>query len=154
MAPDELIATKNEKNSRFKIKRFHTVVPLKTNNMYITINNVENDNNIKLSEHQIKTTISKNFNSNRVFIQRTDVSQIIDSFKQHVECKDELKTTKFSIIAPQTSLNNPTTIDLRQAGNFFVKSMRKIKQGVCEFKEFTEAVNYLDATLSNIQLQQ
>ena len=32
--------------------------------------------------------------------------------------------------------------------------MRKIKQGVCEFKEFTEAVNYLDATLSNIQLQQ
>jgi len=114
---------------------------------------MENDNNIKWLDHQNITTISKNFNWNRVFIQRTDVSQIIDSFKQHGECKDELKTTKFSIIASKTSLNNPT-IDLRQAGNFFVKSMRKIKQGVCEFKEFTESVNYLDATLSNIQLLQ
>ena len=35
---------------------------------------MENDNNIKLSDNQNITIISENFNSNRVYIQRTDVS--------------------------------------------------------------------------------
>jgi hypothetical protein len=144
MKAGELIATVNQINT----SKFHTVDVLKPNNVYICVKNViGNDNNL-LYKNETILELDVNYYKNRVQIQTSEISDIIDLFKEHEESNEEITTTKYVINAPQNQIDN--TFDLKKAGNFLFKGMKKIRQGLSDFKELSENVEYLNATYNNI----